>query len=487
MKRIFLTVILAIATLGYVANAQTGRITNEKEIIDSLTTIDPEIIKYFPRWKICEPDLQIQIYQTFLFMGYGKNQLSEQNIEILAAPREDERDPYELLMITCGTASMNAVQIEYYMGDKLVRFLTGEYIYQGKDRGYPADVARRDYCYTDIPIEYPLQASQAQVILDYIKQPTNVKQAFTVSLFEQSLKVGATGFWIRSIIGSDHIGYPFWSAGESKLILQRPLYVNNDYQTRQGIPFLINAYMGGGYRLTTGLGKNDLFSWVHERTLNAANGGKLIAGFDFHMPFHPALGVSFTAELPLKELTTIGIDRTTYGVYIPKHFDQINFADGDPRPDIATITAVAPILRSTGYLTVFYNWWLNKANPENYLRFDLGMNYSEVREAALYEYPNTTGGTNYEISVQNIVGLKTYKPKEFSDWLFAKVEYRNQAIYPFGASLQYANQVLLGRVWLPLFNNWFYIEAKYATPLRSARPYEIKNFFMISPLLRITI
>ncbi len=487
MKRIFLTVILAIATLGYVANAQTGRITNEKEIIDSLTTIDPEIIKYFPRWKICEPDLQIQIYQTFLFMGYGKNQLSEQNIEILAAPREDERDPYELLMITCGTASMNAVQIEYYMGDKLVRFLTGEYIYQGKDRGYPADVARRDYCFTEIPIEYPLQASQAQVILDYIKQPTNVKQAFTVSLFEQSLKVGATGFWIRSIIGSDHIGYPFWSAGESKLILQRPLYVNNDYQTRQGIPFLINAYMGGGYRLTTGLGKNDLFSWVHERTLNAANGGKLIAGFDFHMPFHPALGVSFTAELPLKELTTIGIDRTTYGVYIPKHFDQINFADGDPRPDIATITAVAPILRSTGYLTVFYNWWLNKANPENYLRFDLGMNYSEVREAALYEYPNTTGGTNYEISVQNIVGLKTYKPKEFADWLFAKVEYRNQAIYPFGASLQYANQVLLGRVWLPLFSNWFYIEAKYATPLRSARPYEIKNFFMISPLLRITI
>ena len=487
MKRIFLTVILAIATLGYVANAQTGRITNEKEIIDSLTTIDPEIIKYFPRWKVCEPDLQIQIYQTFLFMGYSKNQLSEQNIEVLAAPREDERDPYELLMITCGTASMNAVQIEYYMGDKLVRFLTGEYIYQGKDRGYPADVARRDYCYTDIPIEYPLQASQAQVILDYIKQPTNVKQAFTVSLFEQSLKVGATGFWIRSIIGSDHIGYPFWSAGESKLILQRPLYVNNDYQTRQGIPFLINAYMGGGYRLTTGLGKNDLFSWVHERTLNAANGGKLIAGFDFHMPFHPALGVSFTAELPLKELTTIGIDRTTYGVYIPKHFDQINFADGDPRPDIATITAVAPILRSTGYLTVFYNWWLNKANPENYLRFDLGMNYSEVREAALYEYPNTTGGTNYEISVQNIVGLKTYKPKEFADWLFAKVEYRNQAIYPFGASLQYANQVLLGRVWLPLFNNWFYIEAKYATPLRSARPYEIKNFFMISPLLRITI
>lgn len=487
MKRIFLAVILAIATLGYVANAQTGRITNEKEIIDSLTTIDPEIIKYFPRWKVCEPDLQIQIYQTFLFMGYGKNQLSEQNIEILAAPREDERDPYELLMITCGNASMNAVQIEYYMGDKLVRFLTGEYIYQGKDRGYPADVARRDYCYTDLPIEYPLQASQAQVILDYIKQPTNVKQAFTVSLFEQSLKVGATGFWIRSIIGSDHIGYPFWSAGESKIILQRPLYVNDDYQTRQGIPYLINAYMGGGYRMTTGLGKNDLFSWVHERTLNAANGGKLIAGFDFHMPFHPALGVSFTAELPLEELTTAGIDRTTYGTYIPKHFEQISFVDGDPRPDIATITAVAPIIRSSGYATVFYNWWLNKANPENFLRFDLGINYSEVREAALYEYPNTTGGTNYEISVQNILGLKTYKPKEFADWLFAKVEYRNQAIYPFGASLQYSNQVMLGRVWLPLFGNWFYIEAKYSTPLRSARPYEIKNFFMISPLLRITI
>ncbi len=486
MKRFFLTVILAIAALS-VVNAQTGRITNEREIVDSLTTIDPEIIKYFPRWKVCEPDLQIQIYQTFLFMGFSKSDLNEQNMEILAAPREDERDPFELLMINCGKASMNAVQIEYYMGDKLVRFLTGEYVYQGKDRGFPADVARRDYCYTEVPIEYPLQASQAEVILDYIKQPTNVKQAFTVSLFEQSLKVGATGFWLRSIVGSDHIGYPFWSAGESKIILQRPLYVNSDYATRQGIPYLINAYLGGGYRMTSGLGDNDLFSWVPERVLNAAPGGKLIAGFDFHMPFHPALGFAFTAEIPLEKLTTYGVDRTTYGTYVPSHFDQIQFKEGDVRSDISTIAAVAPVIRSTGYATVFYNWWLDKANPENYFRFDLGLNYSEIRETALYHYPNTTNGLNYEITAENVTGLKTYKPKEFADWMFAKVEYRNQAIFPFGASIQYSNQIMLGRIWLPLFSNWFYLEAKFSTPLRNERPYEIKNFFMISPLLRITI
>ncbi|HOQ49728.1 MAG TPA: hypothetical protein PLV01_07865, partial [Candidatus Kapabacteria bacterium] len=175
------------------------------------------------------------------------------------------------------------------------------------------------------------------------------------------------------------------------------------------------------------------------------------------------------------------------GTYVPAHFDQIQFKEGDVRADISTIAAVAPVIRSTGYATVFYNWWLDKSNPENFFRFDLGINYSEVRETALYHYPNTTNGLNYEITVENVTGLKTYKPKEFADWMFAKVEYRNQAIFPFGASIQYSNQIMLGRIWLPLFSNWFYLEAKYSTPLRTERPYEIKNFFMISPLLRITI
>ncbi len=84
------------------------------------------------------------------------------------------------------------------------------------------------------------------------------------------------------------------------------------------------------------------------------------------------------------------------------------------------------------------------------------------------------------------IGLNTYKNSEFGDWFYAKVEYRNQASYPFGMSMQYSNQILLGRIYLPIFS-WLYVEGKYSTPLRNARPYEIENFFVISPVLRITL
>ena len=91
------------------------------------------------------------------------------------------------------------------------------------------------------------------------------------------------------------------------------------------------------------------------------------------------------------------------------------------------------------------------------------------------------------MSTVNIRNLETFKPHEPMDWLYLKVEYRSQAAFPFGASVQISNQILLGRLYIPLLGNWLYLEGKYSTPLRDARPYEIQNFFMISPVLRLTI
>ncbi len=492
MKRFFVALILMMLAFGSVAKAQTGRITNEKQILDSLTTIDPEIVKYFPRWKVCEHDLQIQIYQTFLFMGYQKSEINQQDIEILAAPLERVDIPYDILLITSGSATMNAVQIEYYMGDKIVRFLSGDLVYAGVNRGefqydqMGRQTAKRDYCYSEIPTEVPLAASQAEFIMNFL-EPTNAKQVITASLFEQSLKIGQTGFWLRSTIGTDQIGYQFWSSGEGKIVLQRPLYVNNDALTRESIPYLINAYMGGAYRVTSGLGNNTIFSWVGERTLNTGPGGKIVAGFDFHMPFNPAFGIGLNVELPLSRIETRSVDRDTYGTY-PHNEETVVFVDGDGRAEKAEILGIAPLLRGTGQVTAFYHWWLDRNNPENYFRFDLGLNYNEVRETLLYNYPDMTGLNQIAyISTLGVEGLKTYKPKEFGDWVYAKAEYRNQATFPFGLSLQYSNQIMLGRVWIPLFGSWFYLEGKYATPVRGLRPYEQKNFFMISPLLRLTI
>ena len=111
------------------------------------------------------------------------------------------------------------------------------------------------------------------------------------------------------------------------------------------------------------------------------------------------------------------------------------------------------------------------------------MSYMEAKEYGVYR--DVKNFASY-IEPNGIDGLKTYKPNEFGDWVFAKAEYRNQAIWPFGLSIQYSNQTMLGRVYVPLVN-WLYIEAKVATLLRGARPYENKTFFIISPVLRLTI
>jgi hypothetical protein len=142
------------------------------------------------------------------------------------------------------------------------------------------------------------------------------------------------------------------------------------------------------------------------------------------------------------------------------------------------------MLRATGQLTAFYNVWLDPKSPENFFRFDAGINYNEVRE--VYAYRDTKSAQT-KIAFDNMTGLKTYKPSEFGDWIYLKAEYRSQSNYPFGMSMQYSNQILLSKIYLPLIGNWLYVEGKYSTPLRNTRPYEIGNFFMISPVLRITI
>ena len=91
------------------------------------------------------------------------------------------------------------------------------------------------------------------------------------------------------------------------------------------------------------------------------------------------------------------------------------------------------------------------------------------------------------ISQELFDGLKVYSPNELGDWVYMKAQYRNQASFPFGVSVQYSNQIFLGRVFIPIFGNWLYIDAKYATPLRGTHPFENQDFYMISPLLRITI
>lgn len=475
MRKNILIALIGIFMFGLCSNF----VKAEGTVIDSLTSPDPNIKKYFPRWRVCESELKIQIYQAFVLMGVEKTQLDMGKIEILAAPRPNKDLPFEILLITCGKASMNSNQISKNIS-RLAEYISGSYSFVTDLEMNPA---KRDYCFSEIAPEAPPTESQEKAILSYL-EPSDVDHAVTLSLFEQSLKIGSTGFWVKSLIGNDQIGYQFWQAGEAKILLKRPLYINEDENTSNRIPYLINAYMGGGYRINSGINNNNsALSWVSKRTLNSGPSGKLVAGLDFYMPFKPEAGVQFNIELPFEKLKEKAIEQSDFA-FLPVGEAGFNFEDPRAGDEKIKPIGVAPILRASGQMTLFYNLWLNSnGRNENFFRFDLGLSYCEVRELYMYRDEHTMETI---ITNAGVDGLKTYKPSEFGDWLFAKVEYRNQATYPFGVSLQYSNQMLLGRIYLPIMS-WLYIEGKYSTPLRGLRPYETDNFFMISPVIRITL
>ncbi len=468
-----------------------AQMLDKQGVIDSLTTLDKSIIKYFPRWKICESekDLLVQIYQTFVYKKFAEEDLNMNDITILAAPRSTVEDPYEVLLITCGRASMNAVQIESFLTDYIKGIISGEYFYKSAKtddiRGTGEGKIKKDpdYCVRELPIDVPLTDKETSTIIDFL-QPNNARHAFTLSLFEQTLKIGSTGFWIRNTLGNDEVGYPFWNSGQAKVTLQRPLIINEDPGTQTAIPSILDAYLGAGYRHTSGLDNDgSLFGWVKDRYLNCGPGGKLVFGLDFALPSHPQFGIDFDLDIPMQDFKTEGIDEAKYS-YLPVDRERELEFSGESIYNGNEINKTAYALRATGQISVVYHWWVDKKIPDNYFRFNLGVSYSEVQEYAFVK-----GETIGDVLTQENVlgGLGNYKPNEFADWLYIKAEYRNQMTFPFGASIQISNQIFLGRVYIPLFNNWLYLEGKFATPIRDARPYEMNNFFMISPVIRLTI
>lgn len=475
MSRLLRIVFVAVSLVALVAPKQT---VAQDKVVEALKTIDPEILQYFPRWRICEPDLQIQIRQTFALMGFDPAHLDQTNIVITSAPiKEGLSEPeYDLILVECGTERMVASEIATNM----------------RKLSFKISDPKRPYCYIDIPPTEPPSAPQADEIINYM-EPTNVTHAFTLSAFDQTLKVGKSGFWLKAGMGTDQIGYHYWSSGEARVQLQRPLYTNTDADTRRAIPFLMNARLGFGYRLTGALdGQDRLLSFIPGRKLNAGSGGKLVGGIDFHLPMHPQFGVSVNLELPMKGISPDdAVDGKTY--YKEDIGNRRITAPGFAYDPYAT----APILRSTGQATLFYNIWLGSKGPENFFRFDLGMSYAEIREAAIFKdtlQGSPTQGAEF-LAVDGVNGLHLWHPITFLDWVYVKAEYRNQGSFPFGISVQYSNQMLLGRAYIPILGDWLLLEGKYSTSLRAdpdpkdpndrPRTFELGNFFMVSPVLRL--
>ena len=450
--------------------------TERDTIRRALLEIDPNIVKYFPRWKVCEPNLALQVYQTFLLTGRSKDNLDMQNIIVTAAPKSDPEENYVLLLVECGNESFASSDVDAYM-KKLAALISDP---------------KRGYCYREIPAEAPVSEKARDLITDFML-PTHVAHSISLSVFEQSLKIGSSGFWLRNSVGNDAIGHPFWTAGMSRVVLQRPLYENEDAESKKPIPYLINIRLGGGYRMrTTGL-ERGILDFLPQRQLNGSNGTGILS-LDVNAPFHPQLGLSINYEAPLSGAPDSALaEKNTWASWKPNAQTDISkrqlmsVAGLDPNH-------VIPVLRTAGQVSVVYNWWVDPKVPENFFRFDLGLNYVEVAEWG-YRYLGKPSDTNY-VSVSSrgngaaSTGLKVYKPSTFSEWLFARVEYRSQSTFPFGVTAQYANSNLMIRAFVPLLGEWLYLEGKYSTPMRAAedvRPWELKNFFLVSPVLRLNI
>jgi hypothetical protein len=487
MKNRIITLLALVFALPIAAMAQPQ--FNEEAVVDSLLTINAELRTKFPRWKVCEPDLQYQIYQAFKILKYDPAKLDLQNIEVLAAPKGRRDRFYEILLITCGDATMNAQVIESQIRT-ISRILSGrEKVYERPVSGEAID-DERAYCFVEIPAERPPRPSEAEAIQDWLR-PENEEQAITASLFAQSLKIGKTGFWLESKIGNDRVGYPWWTAGENKIILSRPLY-NETADGERRFWDLISYHIGGVYRTTIGQdddGESSTFDFLPQRNLNSEPNGKIIGGFDIHMPFEDKLGISLNLELPYQDATGTQIDDADFVIYNVAD-PRLRNGGNTPRQFFTGVgdstLGVAPILRGTGQVTVFYNLWVNENVAENFFRFEAGLSYTEVQEyLAVASFED---GKSVElIDSENAIGLTNYTHADALDMLFLKATYRNQSVNPFEISTQLSNSILTVDGYLPLFGNWFLLQAKYATPLRDARYYEFDNFFMISPVIRITI
>lgn len=525
MKKIIF--ILLVATLGMVGRTVIAQdVVDRQALIDTtLNKLDKNVQKWFPRWRICEPDLQMQIYNTFLYQGVPEDSLDFGLVEVLAAPKPEDLDgPYQILAITCGSKTISGDVIDSWLPNLLIGYIAGEFHYidpPGEDlrRGDPffgkfdGDPYVREYCYTDIPSETPLSPSSASAIIDYL-YPTNKNHVITASLFDVAVKIGESGFWLSMTNGLDDVGMPFWYAGQTAITLRRPL-IENKFETKDRIPYLLNFKLGGAYRNSMGLDDDGIFGWVPQRVLNSGKSGYLVVGADFYLPVEgfTEAGISASASMPLQGVTNHSIDIEDYSYYnntdanfMPQYGPPSGLEWGDPAYGAGA--HVVPIIREAGKISLFYNWWLNKKNPDNYIRFDLGYSFCNVEEAGLYYTfdPNVPyyneDGTPVEGTIdtsatkkfylspksdKNFAGIDKYATDGFQDWIYLKAEYRHQQAFPFGVSAQISNGLFQGRVWVPLFGKWFYLEAKYSTPLHETRPYELENFYMISPVIRLTI
>jgi len=460
--RTILAAVMAIAIIGISSpfDAAYGQPPTKRDLLENindLQTIDPDVERYLPRWKIQEADIKIRLAQIFRLQGH-EVEPSDTFVVTAAFPKDGQQD---LLVIRANNALMTNPS---FNGKTEIRDRLGMKLYD--------DLVARNYAYQVIPPATPITES-GPVRTPSPLYPTNSKQFVAISAFRQAVQIGTTGARIEHWIGNDEVGYHFWAGGHGKVFLNYPIIrLDNATLRANGVPDILTISLGAAYRLKFGDKGDDFLSGViTPRKLNGSLGGKAIARVEYRLPELDNFGFFVNGEIPFSKVDTATV--SPVGVMIMKELK-----DRPTRLDSFDFNGY--FLRNVAQGAVFYEDWLN--TYEHFFRVSLGFSYQDVLRMSdaseladpqsLYLRPN---------------GL--YHPTEVQDWLFAKVEYLNQSGFPFGASVQLANRNLLFDVFVPILPNWLFIEGKFSTPILrdDPQPWETKSFFMISPILRFDL
>ncbi len=481
-KTIFL---MAFMLAGFLtASAQEPTIIELEKNVSDLNTIDPDVGRYFPRWRILEADLKTKL--SLYFRSIGVPVKPSDTMTVTASFDRGAEAPQDILQIQAGSypgSQLNSRQaIEGALGADLYQQILG-----------------RQYALADIEPAKPITESETDRVPS-VFYPTNAKQFIAVSAFRQAVQVGSTGARLEHLIGSDEVGYPFWSGGQGKALVDYPIIRQDNEDLRaNGVPDPFKFSLGVGYRLKFGVeGQSAVADIFAPRLLNGSIGAKAIVRAEYRFPQLNDIGVGFYTELPFnKRAGSESVKGNEEVVWVP---DSI-FSTRPPVP-----VRSAYFLRTVAQGNLFWETWLD--NYEHYIRFSLGMSYQEFAVGALRVgdyWLDPDGETTRRVDNRGVVvegpgaspiGLANnvqytglVHPTEVQDWLYAKVEYLNQSDFPFGASAQLSNRNLLLTGFVPVVPNWLFLQAKYSTPLLRSEPapWEQKTFIVISPVLRFML
>ncbi len=484
-KLVLITLAVALASLGVATTPAAAQppatppvgggtsvaptLSEIQRMIDSATTIDPDIERYLPRWKIQEADIKIKLAQYFKSEGLPVRETDSMIVTTTFA--QPNREP-EILSIRAGRTGVLS-------GGERTRQQLGEGLYRR--------ILDRAYAYSVIEPATPVTESE-RTRIPSVLYPTTARQFIAVSAFRQAVQLGTTGARIEHLIGNDEIGYHFWSSGQGKAMLHYPIIPLEDPDLRAvGVPDILTIDLGAAYRMKLGRAEdNFLGGIISPRLLNGSLGPKAVAHIEYRLPQVNEIGFAVHTEIPFTKSVASEMADITNGSVV---WTTEALRSG-PRPD--TIRA-AYFLRTIAQGNVFWETWLN--DYEHFFRISLGASYQEFSRASL-AYRNNNGDLARAVYprdtarfLEGVVYEGLVHPTEVEDWIFAKVEYLNQSGFPFGMSAQIANRNLLLSGFIPVLPNWLFLEAKFSTPIlrTQAAPWEQKGFFMISPILRFKI